>query len=913
MKKCLSAKAAAGVFLRSMKIASAMLVGISASTAALTAGETAGKQMIWAHITPWFQATDHSLYTDWFYNYPLQRARNIPNSRAVTMREDILIAMDKGLDGFFIDIGAEVRAKREFNWSWTIPAYLKAAEGTDFQVGICIDGPFTAEYLGVEIPKMLKKFGDHPNYPKYNGKYVVCTYQFRRLSPAAWAKARELIRKQGIDIFLIANLAPLPHAKVRTEQFDKYKDVMDGIYFFDSPAHAAEHPDKTNKILADWCRKNNKLYMSNLHPGYYGAWKYSNDFYNPFRGFDMFYTTVRTTMEQKAQWVHLTTWNDLMETAMQERVFTPGATRMLKYSLHRIKGKEFPAENPDVLFAYHREELPGTLLRLEACNLPSKAGEITISGHLLDWQGKAAATLAPKKIRAEKLTFTEWLFPTEKLAYSPCLIPEITVKSEKFCKKVKMPAVFFVSSWIQNATTVNFPVQGLLEEFPNTLAVRQKGDVLTAEITFDSKVKFDRIVLFKNDQPVALFDPAYTKQEVLLSVSMSKAHRKTEITVKNGRILRAVKKSESNNERPVYSWTPGKMVTTWRGQHGITFIGSEDMKINMAYENGKTFEFSAAELVRKRHINDGFSYWNAKHEMTLLNDTPICVSKAGLSLNMFNRTPRAEDSFFVRYECSDGSVYMTAPVWPFADGNPTVTAKILRTPVNMETTSGASGLCFLGKNEFLTPPDAVPVKDTSVVTAEVSALIGRASLWKFNNNGADSLGEYSVGGLKKHMFSPEGQEGACLKFTGKERIMLPRRYWNIGGFGTLSFDLKPEAIGGTKPQSVIWKAGWYDGFSVNIMPDGAIEVIRFHGIGQSDRVTGENFISTEKIVPGKWNSIKITANAEYMQISVNGKSGREFKLLPLRTYGNGQVYMGGGYRKADNYKGLLDNLCIKGF
>ena len=193
------------------------------------------------------------------------------------------------------------------------------------------------------------------------------------------------------------------------------------------------------------------------------------------------------------------------------------------------------------------------------------------------------------------------------------------------------------------------------------------------------------------------------------------------------------------------------------------------------------------------------------------------------------------------------------------------------------------------------------------------ALIGRASLWKFNNNGADSLGEYSVGGLKKHMFSPEGQEGACLKFTGKERIMLPRRYWNIGGFGTLSFDLKPEAIGGTKPQSVIWKAGWYDGFSVNIMPDGAIEVIRFHGIGQSDRVTGENFISTEKIVPGKWNSIKITANAEYMQISVNGKSGREFKLLPLRTYGNGQVYMGGGYRKADNYKGLLDNLCIKGF
>ena len=90
-------------------------------------------------------------------------------------------------------------------------------------------------------------------------------------------------------------------------------------------------------------------------------------------------------------------------------------------------------------------------------------------------------------------------------------------------------------------------------------------------------------------------------------------------------------------------------------------------------------------------------------------------------------------------------------------------------------------------------------------------------------------------------------------------------------------------------------------------------MIRSHGIGYGEKLAEENFVSTEKLIPGKWNSVKITANAEYMQISVNGKTGKKFKLLPWRNYGNGQVYLGGGRHNTDNYKGLLDNLCIKGF
>ena len=152
-----------------------------------------------------------------------------------------------------------------------------------------------------------------------------------------------------------------------------------------------------------------------------------------------------------------------------------------------------------------------------------------------------------------------------------------------------------------------------------------------------------------------------------------------------------------------------------------------------------------------------------------------------------------------------------------------------------------------------------------------------------------------------------------LKKLRKERIMLPRRYWNLSGFGTISFDLKVASIDGSKCKSIIHKNGRYDGFSINLMPDGTIEVIRFHGIGESTQDTGENYRSTEKINLNEWNNIKIVADAENMQIFINGKASQKFKLLPLRTYGSGLVFMGGGYWKADNYTGLIDNLCIKGF
>ena len=50
--------------------------------------------------------------------------------------------------------------------------------------------------------------------------------------------------------------------------------------------------------------------------------------------------------------------------------------------------------------------------------------------------------------------------------------------------------------------------------------------------------------------------------------------------------------------------------------------------------------------------------------MTMLNDEPINVGEGKLSLRVFNREPKATDSYFVRYETTDGQVHLTRPIYP---------------------------------------------------------------------------------------------------------------------------------------------------------------------------------------------------------------------------------------------------------
>lgn len=157
-----------------------------------------------------------------------------------------------------------------------------------------------------------------------------------------------------------------------------------------------------------------KELMTTVYPGYYGAWLNGrNDFYQVHCGFDQAHHSFEAANTPKAKFLHYTTWNDHDETSLLPMVFTPANPLITRAYTARFKGESTVTGEPEVVFACHREELPGTLLRFEAMTLPTlEKGGVAVSGRLLDAAGKTVAVLPEKRLDGADFDRTEWLVPS---------------------------------------------------------------------------------------------------------------------------------------------------------------------------------------------------------------------------------------------------------------------------------------------------------------------------------------------------------------------------------------------------------------------------------------------------------------------------------------------------------------------
>ncbi len=875
-------------------------------------GEVADKKMVWAHNTPWFRPEDNSLFTSWYYNYPLQSTMDSPTIRLDSLKEELRQAKAAGIDGFFLDLGTDPN-RGPFHWSAIVKDYLQAAEGTDFQIGICLDGGnMGVDYEVSEVVRMLKENGGHPNYPKHNGRAVLFTYVYNQpgtWSAEEWLAVRKGWKDAGLETYLVANLAPWPNRSIDLAKEEKYKDAFDAVYMFDSPAHANDPVAVNNRIFKKFCDENGKRYIPTLHPGYYGAWLLSNDFYNPFRGVDFLYSTYVAAKQIPADWFHVTTWNDLMETAVFERAYTFGMIDSFRFYCNDLKGIPFKYQEPKVLLAYHREEIPGSLFRLEAMNLPSESEEpVEISGSLLDWQGNKVTDLPMRKLNAAAVDRTEWLIPTTDLAWSPVLVPEITVRSGAWERTVKAPAVLLVSSWQQNALTINVPVDRLMD-FPNKLTIAQEGNKLDAQIEFAAPEKLRRIVLFKNDRPIALFSPELWAGEMICNFRLG---GDLSFTVNNGRILRALKKGAQYNGCGNFKWDETTLFNQYdSGGLAVSVAGDPDMTLAVTtLKDNQQHEIKVADLVEKRQIKEDDFLFLTSPDGTLLTDQSLDMAEGSLAFSVFAPAPRNSDSYYVRYESMDGNVMFSVPIFPFGE-NELETRAIYETPVGMETR------CWnmRTESEFLTPADQVPVQSTRIVKRPVSKLTERTAHWKFDGNGVDIGSEYYEGPVQiaDNLFVAEGFDGhgASLKFDGNSSFRLRRLGWPVSGHGRIEFWLKPDDFNGKK-QSVIYKSGWQDGISVNLLEDGRIEVVRSFGKGLTETILHESFAGGTALTPGRWHKVEIVGDAELLRIVLDGKEDGRMTPAVMRTYGPATVFLGGGMPGYENYRGQLDELSVHG-
>ncbi|MBQ0032029.1 MAG: laminin G, partial [bacterium] len=342
----------------------AVVVSVAACAFSLFAADVSGRKMVWAHYVPWLTPDNASQMSERFYDFPQFEVGTDP------FRAEIERAMAEGIDGFFNDMVAHKGGVTSF---WDLRPFLKAAEGTPFQFGICLDAKIPVEQQVKELVKMLSTYGNHPNYPKWGDRYVVDTYTFFAWSPEEWRAIRKGCAEAGYPIWVIANIET-GYTAYSDAKLDPYAGVIDCAYFFSNNGAAfvdwkpmeAEHA-----AAAAWCARHGAKFMPCLWPGYYGGWLNGRCcYYQPFLGFDALMRRWDSARALGCDWLHVTTWNDHDETTLQSRRLTTGNPAIIKAMSDAHKGRSAAART-DVQFAYLRETLPGTLLRIETMRLPS--------------------------------------------------------------------------------------------------------------------------------------------------------------------------------------------------------------------------------------------------------------------------------------------------------------------------------------------------------------------------------------------------------------------------------------------------------------------------------------------------------------------------------------------------------------
>ena len=143
------------------------------------AGEVTARRMTWAHYVPWLTPDNVSQDPDRWVNAPVYERGDDP------FRDEISRAMAAGIDGFFMDIVCYEDSAA----FWDLRPFLKAAEGTDFQVAICLDKKVSVEATVRHLVRMLGTYGDHPNayFEIFNEPHMYNKTDLRNLY-ADWLK-----------------------------------------------------------------------------------------------------------------------------------------------------------------------------------------------------------------------------------------------------------------------------------------------------------------------------------------------------------------------------------------------------------------------------------------------------------------------------------------------------------------------------------------------------------------------------------------------------------------------------------------------------------------------------------------------------------------------------------------------------
>ena len=844
----------------------ALALSLAWGGGAARAADVANRKMVWAHYVPWFVPENASQMSQRVYDFPQTDVGTNP------LRDEIRRALDQGVDGFFNDMVAHEGGRTSF---WDLRPYLAAAEGTPFQFGICLDRRVSVAHQVKELVHMLSTYGKHPNYATCGDRFVVCAYTYRAWTPDEWRAIRQGCADAGWPIHVVANIET-PFSAFDEKAFAPYAGLFEGAFHF-SIMGCGRTPFKsveTEMREADaFCRKNGAAFMPCLWPGYYGGWLPGRcSYYQPFLGFGTLQRRFDAAQALNAQWLHVTTWNDHDETTLQTRRLATGNPAIVRAMARAFRG-ERPAEKTDVVFAYLRENIPGTVLKFEAQRLPSvEKGDVSISGRLLDEDGEIVAGLSERRLADADWTRTEWLVPTTKLSASHVLTPEFVVRLPSETRVVTLPPVFQFTGWLANPETVKVSIHDRRPMMSSFDLAWQDG-VLEGSCTFASEAPLKRAVLYRNERPVTAFTPG---RPTVLPVFFS-GDGWLDLQVANGRIARAVKSFETNGA-PHFAWNAQRMTSrltpTWMK---LTARIETEARTKLTFTDNRAVRtFTPRDLVRFGELRCGAGTIRLSSDGTLYDLPPLGLKRGKLFLSVWSAKPTPTDDFWVEFEFADGTFAESKVRHPFATGLRSIPMAVVETPVTLDRTSGASGMP--DAREFLTPETAWPVKKTRVVSSScVSPFSVRHA--KFDFSSAPLL-----------------------------RPKLPQRQWPMGPFRMTCAFTPLATDGATHP--ILSPNGWNEGPSLTLAADGRL-VAAFAG-GTGEAAFACEAKTAAPLTRGRRVRITLVNDGRTFKLLVDGVEVGVCAVPPVRVYGNCSPSIGAGVNGESPTVGLLHDLAFAG-
>ena len=792
-------------------------------------------RMVWAHYTPWITPDNVSLEIGKFYGYPQYERGSDPYG------DEIRRAINCGVQGFFCDIVGH-RDGSESSY-WDLRPFLKGAEGTPFQVGICLDVKTSAEIQVRELVRMLKTYGDHPNYPKWEGRYVVCFYTYLGWESEEIQSIRAGCEKAGFPLYVIANV-DVAFRNLEMEDLIPRLDDFDMYFAFGMRGSGAKTREEEIAEMSAFAGRHGKRYMATVYPGYYGAWLNGrNPFFQPYCCMDTAMGHFETAMKgENADWLHVTTWNDHDETTQQPKRLAWGNGPLLR-AMSRAFLRQSPDERDDVVFSYLREVTPGTLLRVEAMRLPSvQKGVLTASAVLYGSDGQELARLEDRQLSVG-WDRVEWAVPTTGISTSPYFLPCVRVTGKDYERNVFLPPIFLAAPCLRNPESVKVALSNR-SRIKSRLDVSYADSVLKANCSIMGAESIRRAVLFCNDRPVAQF---LNEEKPLLPLFLQ---GKWDISVAVGagaRILSAVK-SNNENGTPNFSWDARRMVShkvpAW-SRHALLLAMGPEEEVTVA--NGKTVEsFRPADFLASNKRQVGTVTVRRTADCTIYNAPQADFSKGTAFLSVYSEKPEPTDAYWVEFEFSDGTYAESRVVYPFAAESVPVRMNVVETPVTIEHRSGASGIYVRG-GEFLTDASRLPVKRTRVVETQVSPLALRETRYRID------------------------------QVTGKMPLAL--RQWPMDAF-ELSFEFTVRE--NDKDVPLLSRGGWQEGPEAILRADGFL--VASYCTGEHGR---QSVSSKRRLAPGEKVRARMVSDCRTLKLFV-GEELQGVRTLesPVRVYGN---------------------------